>query len=106
MGWWPFGKKKADFTNDPQVKGTRTWLDDLRMVCERHHDNPAAGQIRVRELQIEWRDAHAKQEVSPELLEGLDRRAFYLLRADVEEWLSWLDDDAFWKPGWRWVDSE
>ena len=35
------------------------------------------------------------------LLEGLDRRALRLLRATDDEWLKWLDDDDFWKPGWR-----
>ena len=32
---------------------------------------------------------------------GLDRRALRLLRASDDEWLKWLDDDDFWKPGWR-----
>jgi len=31
----------------------------------------------------------------------LDRRAFRLLRADAEEWLGWLDNEDFWKPGWK-----
>ena len=35
------------------------------------------------------------------LLDGLDRRALRLLRASDDEWLKWLDDDDFWKPGWR-----
>ena len=34
-------------------------------------------------------------------LMGLDRRALRLLRASDDEWLKWLDDDDFWKPGWR-----
>ena len=36
-----------------------------------------------------------------QLLDGLDRRALRLLRASDDEWLKWLDDDDFWKPGWR-----
>ena len=35
------------------------------------------------------------------LLDGLDRRSLRLLRASDDEWLKWLDDDDFWKPGWR-----
>jgi hypothetical protein len=23
------------------------------------------------------------------------------LQADGDEWLRWLDDEDFWKPGWR-----
>ena len=55
----------------------------------------------VRHIQIEWTDAHSEGEVDDALLEGLDRRAIRLLRASDDEWLKWLDDDDFWKPGWR-----
>ena len=51
-------------------------------------------------MQVEWQDAHAEGEVDDALLQGLDRRVFRLLRADDSEWLGWLDDDDFWKPGW------
>lgn len=51
-------------------------------------------------MQVEWQDANAKGEVDDALLQGLDRRAFRLLRADDSEWLEWLDDESFWKPGW------
>ena len=60
----------------------------------------------MRHLQVEWTEAHTEQEVSDELLEGLDRRAFRLLRADAEAWLRWLDDEEFWSPGWRSDDVE
>ena len=52
-------------------------------------------------MQIEWADAHSEEEVDDALLDGLDRRALRLLRASDDEWLKWLDDDDFWKPGWR-----
>ncbi len=55
----------------------------------------------VREMQIEWLDAHTEGEVDEALLNGLNRRAIRLLRADADEWLKWLDNDDFWKPGWR-----
>jgi len=35
------------------------------------------------------------------LLQGLDRRAFRLLRASGEEWIDWLDNEKFWEPGWK-----
>jgi hypothetical protein len=41
-----------------------------------------------------------------DLHEGLQRRAFRLLAADAEGWLAWLDDEAFWRPGWRGDDGE
>ena len=45
-------------------------------------------------------DDYKNGEVTEELLSGLDRRAFRLLRADADEWLRWLDDEDFWMPGW------
>ena len=51
-------------------------------------------------MQVEWTDDHKNGEVTKELLSGLDRRAFRLLRADADEWLRWLDDEDFWLPGW------
>jgi hypothetical protein len=35
----------------------------------------------------------------------LEKRAFQLTRASDKEWIKWLDDDEFWKPGWRLVDD-
>ena len=34
--------------NDPQMLGTRVWLQELREICERHFDNRAEGQRFVR----------------------------------------------------------
>ena len=56
-------------------------------------------------MQVEWIEAHGRGDLDAGLLEGLDRRAFRLLRADGEEWLRWLDDEEFWKPGWRGGDT-
>ena len=40
-------------------------------------------------------------EVEASLLDGLERRADKLLQADAVAWLEWLDEEEFWKPGWR-----
>jgi len=101
MGWWPFSRKSSDSGDNLHIKGTRVWLDELREICERHHDSPEAGRMRIREMQVEWKDAHGREELDSTLFEGLERRSFQLLRATDEEWLGWLDDDEFWKPGWR-----
>ena len=106
MGWWPFKRSRRIVASDPHMRGTRLWLQELQEECERNFDNHAEGQRIVRHMQVEWTEAHAEQEISDELLEGLDRRAFRLLRADAEGWLGWLDDEDFWSPGWRGDDGE
>ena len=100
MGWWPFKKKKKIIHDNLHIKGTKLWLQDLREICEKNFDNYIEGQRLIRQMQIEWTDAHQKGDVSDELLAGLDRRWFRLLRADSDEWLKWLDDEDFWAPGW------
>ena len=106
MGWWPFSSKASkDAGDNIHIKGTKVWLDDLREICETHYDKPEAGRMRVREIAIEWADAHSKSELNDTLFEGLERRAFQLTRASDKEWIKWLDDDEFWKPGWRLVDD-
>jgi hypothetical protein len=97
MSWWPFKKKEKVLQEEPHIKGTRLWLQDLREISEKNFDNSAEGQ---RQMQVEWTDAYQKGEVAEQLLSGLDRRAFRLLRADSEEWLKWLDNEDFWLPGW------
>ena len=57
-------------------------------------------------MQVEWTAANEIGEVSDSLLEGLNRRAFRLLKADSIEWLEWLDNDKFWNPGWKGEVSE
>ena len=83
------------------MRSTRSWLTDLRELCERHFDNHAEGQRLIQQMQVEWEEAYSEGEISVDLHEGLRRRAFRLLSADSKEWLEWLDDEDFWQPGWR-----
>ena len=106
MGWWPFKRRKKSFNDNPHIKGTRVWLTELREMCERNFDNHAEGQRRISQLQIEWKDANRDAEIDDELLQGLERRAYRLLRADSDDWLAWLDNEEFWQPGWRSDDGE
>ena len=106
MGWWPFKRRKTAFKDDPHIKGTRVWLTDLREICEQHFDNHAEGQRRISQMQIEWKSAHTENELDAGLLQGLERRAFRLLKANAEDWLAWLDNEEFWQPGWRGDDGE
>ena len=101
MGWWPFKRRKAPIIDNPHLRSTRSWLTDLRELCERHFDNPAEGQRLILQMQVEWDEACAEGDIPSELHEGLRRRAFRLLNANAKEWLEWLDDDSFWQPGWR-----
>ncbi|MBS71982.1 MAG: hypothetical protein CMO20_03385 [Thermoplasmata archaeon] len=101
MGWWPFSKKGVDLTNEPQVKGTRSWLQELRNLCEINYDKPDEGKKNIIQFQNEWREAHKRKEVTEELVSGLEKRAIELLSAGNEEWINWLDDENFWKPGWK-----
>ena len=101
MGWWPFKRRVKPIIDNPHMKGARTWISDLRELCERHFDNPTEGQRRLQQMQIEWKDAWKNSEIGDDLHEGLERRAYRLLRANPEEWLEWLDDEEFWQPGWR-----
>ena len=100
MVWnWLFGKKRVGHAdNDPQMLGTRVWLNELREVCERYFDNREEGQRYVRELQVEWEDSWRRLEIDDALKNGLDRRALRLLRANDSEWSEWLDDERFWMP--------
>jgi len=100
MGWWPFKDKKKNVLNEPYLRGSRLWIQDLREICELCFDNPIEGQRRIRQMQVEWNDSFAKGELEDSLLRGLERRAFRLLRSDKDEWINWLDEEDFWKPGW------
>ena len=103
MGWWPFSRKGGDGNRarDVHIKGTRVWIQDLRQTCERYYNLPTQAHSLIREMQIEWKEAYQREEINSELFEGLERRAFHLLRADDGEWIKMLDDLEFWKPGWR-----
>jgi hypothetical protein len=99
MGWLPFGKKRK--IPDVILKDTRSWLNELREVCERHHDQPEAARIRIRELKMDWSDAISKTEMDEVLFQGLVLRANKLLRSDDLAFMILLDEIEFWKPGWR-----
>ena len=66
----------------------------------------AEGQRRISQMQIEWKGAHVNRELDSDLLQGLERRAYRLLKANAEDWLAWLDNEDFWQPGWRGDDGE
>jgi len=83
------------------MRGARMWIQDLREVCERCYDDHEEGQRLISELRAEWNEASDRLEVEASLLDGLERRADKLLQADAVAWLGWLDDEEFWKPGWR-----
>ena len=104
MGWWPFKRKVVD-TQDQKdrlhIKGTRVWLQELQEACELNFDSPEEGKRIIRYLQVEWKKAAAEGNLDEELRQGLERRAFYLLKSDATEWSSLLDDLEFWRPGWR-----
>ena len=76
MGWWPFGKKSArtPINNDPILKDTRTWLAELRDACELNFDQPEEARRQIRHMQVEWRDAMERGDMSPALREGLEGR--------------------------------
>jgi hypothetical protein len=99
MGWLPFTKKIK--VPDVILKDTRSWLNELREVCERYHDLPEAARIRIRELKMNWSDAIVRSEMDEVLFQGLELRANKLLRADDTDFIGLLDDVEFWKPGWR-----
>jgi len=101
MGWWPFTRKGADRSNDPQIKGTRTWLLDLQALCETYYDDRINGVEAIEALQDEWYQAHQRMELPDLLFEGLEKRAGELLICDDEKWTSLLNDETFWQPGWR-----
>lgn len=102
MGWWRFGRKPGEEVDSTiHVRGTRVWLQELQEVCERNFDTPAEAQRQIRQMQLEWTEAHREGDLALELFEGLERRCFRLLMSEGPEWLALLDDIGFWKPGWR-----
>ena len=107
MGWWPFSRSKSSAEpsssqlDNPHIKGTRVWIEELQQACERNYDSPTSGHMLIREMQVEWGDAHRDGDLGKELFEGLERRSFHLLRAEGKDWINLLDDLEFWKPGWR-----
>ena len=104
MKWWPFGKgtkNRQKYDSEIHIKGTRVWLQNLQEICEKNFDSPTNGKRLIREMLVEWKDAAKRKEIDEELIEDLDRRAFYLLKADDQEWSDLLDNLKFWRPGWK-----
>jgi hypothetical protein len=108
MGWWRFGKRKNStlYPNDPILKDTRTWLSELRDVCELNFDQPEEARRQIRQMQVEWKDALDQGEMASALREGLESRAFRLLTCTDQEWMKWLDNLNFWKAGWKPEDDD
>ena len=103
---WNFWSKKKPLDDDPFLKTYTIWLSELREVCEQNFDAPEQARLRIREMQVEWKQAFDDTILSEINRDGLESRAFRLLTCEDHEWLSWLDDLAFWKPGWRPVVDE
>ena len=103
MGWWPFGKKSTRRyrVDDPLRKDTRQWLSELRDVCEMNFDNPEGARREIRQMQVHWHQAYSEGILPEYNREGLESRAYRLLSCADDEWMEWLDNDEFWKPGWR-----
>ena len=103
MGWWPFGKKSSTRRriDDPLRKDTRQWLSELRDVCEMNFDNPEGARREIRQMQVNWHQAYAEGTLPEYNREGLESRAYRLLACADDEWMEWLDNEEFWKPGWR-----
>lgn len=102
MGWWPFGKSKpSNRIIEPITKDGRTWLLELRDMCERNFDNPEEAKRRIRQMQVEWQECLENGSLSSVNKEALDSRAIRLLSSTDSEWLNWLDDLEFWKTGWK-----
>jgi|TARA_B110000211_G_scaffold203929_1_gene237069 hypothetical protein len=107
MGWWPFAKKSAKrVVNDPLLKDNRTWISELRDLCEMNFDAPEEARRQIRHRQVEWRNSYSEGILTKANLEGLESRAFHLLTCDDSEWVRWLDDLEFWKPGWKPVTND
>ena len=103
MGGWPFSNRKEKVTlkDKVHIKGTNFWLTDLRELCEKYFDDFEAGKLEVVKLKDEWRQSQSNGELEEALIEGLELRASNLLSSNEGEWLKILDNEDFWKPGWR-----
>lgn len=104
MGWWPFGRKAKTNrapVSDPLLKDNRILISELRDACELNFDNPEEARRQIRRMQVEWSDAAQHGILSDVNRSGLDARAFRLLTCEDREWMAWLDNLEFWKPGWK-----
>ena len=69
-------KKKstpASTQNDPILKDTRTWLSELRDACEMNFDAPEEARRRIRHMQVEWKEAMDRGDMTPALLRRVGR---------------------------------
>ena len=87
--------------SDPLLKDNRTMISELRDTCEMNFDNPEEARLQIRRMQVEWSDASRDGLISDVNRSGLEARAFRLLTCNDNEWLAWLDNLNFWKPGWK-----
>ncbi|MFQ3317333.1 MAG: hypothetical protein ACI8T6_000760 [Candidatus Poseidoniaceae archaeon] len=104
MGWWPFGRKAKTGRapiDDLLLKDNRILISELRDACELNFDNPEEARRQIRRMQVEWSDATRDGMLSDINRSGLDARAFRLLTCEDSEWMIWLDNLEFWKPGWN-----
>ena len=103
MGWWPFSNKKenTNINDDIHIKGTNFWLAELRELCERNFDDFENGKLQIVKLKEEWEKAKKNGDLDQALVTGLELRVRNLLLANDAEWLQILDNEDFWKPGWR-----
>ncbi|MAH98578.1 MAG: hypothetical protein CMA12_04425 [Euryarchaeota archaeon] len=100
MRWWPFRKGRGFAHNEPHIRGSKMWIQDLREACEKGFNDREAGQAEVDSMREEWKKSYSLGEVEDSLFEGLERRATLLLSANDSEWLLLLDNEDFWKVGW------
>ena len=101
MSWWPFKKKKISFENEPHIKGSRMWLQELRELCEYSYNDREGGQNKILQMKKEWNISFESGEIEDVLFDGLNRRAGKLLDSNDSDWIGYLDDEEFWKLGWR-----
>ncbi|MEK9730577.1 MAG: hypothetical protein VW230_02325 [Candidatus Poseidoniales archaeon] len=104
--WWKFWSKKQTYSNDPILKTYTIWLAELRESCERHYDKPEQGREQIEIFRLEWKRSHEEGTLSKVNMKGLENRAEMLMTCNDDEWLSWLDNLEFWKPGWKFDEDE
>ena len=73
----------------------------MRELCERNFDDFENGKLQIVKLKEEWEKAKKNGDLDQALVTGLELRVRNLLLANAAEWLQILDNEDFWKPGWR-----
>ena len=54
MSWWPFKRKSKVLDEEPHLRGTRMWIQDLREACERHFDDHVGGHQAVSDIPVSY----------------------------------------------------